>query len=137
MKSAIDKIVASEANPNVASGVAVNGRTLPADFVIMGVGVAPATEFLKGSGIDIERDGGIKVDQYLRVKSGPDTQNVFAIGKTHSCQIRARIELRAFKAMSPSILNTAEMRRGLSIGMSLVTTVGQLGRLSLGRSNLS
>ncbi|TEB34751.1 hypothetical protein FA13DRAFT_1729396 [Coprinellus micaceus] len=80
MKSAIDKIVASEANPNVASGVAVNGRTLPADFVIMGVGVAPATEFLKGSGIDIERDGGIKVDQYLRVKSGPDTQNVFAIG---------------------------------------------------------
>ena len=89
MKSAIDKIVASEANPKVASGVVVNGETLPADFVIMGVGVAPATEFLKGSGIDIERDGGIKVDQYLRVKSGPDTQNVFAIGKPLSSFSRA------------------------------------------------
>ncbi|KAJ3537416.1 hypothetical protein NMY22_g5598 [Coprinellus aureogranulatus] len=80
MKSSIDKIVKSEENPSVASGVVVNGETLPADFIIMGVGVAPATGFLKGSGINIEKDGGIKVDQYLRVKSGPDTQNVYAIG---------------------------------------------------------
>ncbi|RXW21742.1 hypothetical protein EST38_g4133 [Candolleomyces aberdarensis] len=80
MKSKVDKIVASEENPNIATGVVVNGETLPADFVIMGVGVGPATQFLKGSGIEVERDGGVKVDQYLRVKSGPDTQNVYAIG---------------------------------------------------------
>ncbi|KAF6757217.1 flavo protein [Ephemerocybe angulata] len=79
MQSKIDKIVAAE-NSTLANGVVVNGETLPADFVIMGVGVAPATEFLKGSGLEIEKDGGIKVNEYLRVKSGPDTQNVYAIG---------------------------------------------------------
>ncbi|KAF5342112.1 hypothetical protein D9611_001598 [Ephemerocybe angulata] len=79
MQSKIDKIVAAE-NSTLANGVVVTGETLPADFVIMGVGVAPATEFLKGSGLEIEKDGGIKVNEYLRVKSGPDTQNVYAIG---------------------------------------------------------
>jgi NADPH-dependent 2,4-dienoyl-CoA reductase/sulfur reductase-like enzyme len=59
--------------------VVVNGTTLPADFVIMGVGVAPATQYLKGSGVELEKDGGIRVDKYLRVKT-EDTKNVFAIG---------------------------------------------------------
>jgi len=81
MNSKVDKIVPKEGQPNVVGGVVVNGVTLPADFVIMGVGVAPATEFLKGSGLDLEQDGGIKVDEYLRVKSGPDRENVYAIGK--------------------------------------------------------
>ncbi|KAH6909056.1 flavoprotein [Coprinopsis sp. MPI-PUGE-AT-0042] len=54
------------------TGVVVDGETIPADFVIMG--------FLKSSGLTIEKDGGVKVDQYLRVKSGSDQQNVYAIG---------------------------------------------------------
>jgi len=57
--------------------VVVNGQTLPSDFVIMGVGVAPATSFLKDSGIPLERDGGIKVDEYLRV---PGFDGIYAIG---------------------------------------------------------
>ncbi|KAF8150754.1 flavoprotein [Crassisporium funariophilum] len=80
MSSKVDKIVPQEDNPDLAGGVVVNGTTIPADFVIMGVGVAPATEFLKGSGIELEKDGGVKVDKYMRVKSGKDTRNVFAIG---------------------------------------------------------
>jgi len=80
MKTKIDKIVASSENPNLASGVVVNGETLPADFVIMGVGVAPATEYLKDSGIQLEKDGGIRVDEYLRVRTGPDTKDVYAVG---------------------------------------------------------
>lgn len=80
MLSKVEKIVASETNPKIAASVVVNGITLPADFVIMGVGVAPATQYLKGSGVELERDGGIRVDKYLRVKSGKDTKNVFAIG---------------------------------------------------------
>ncbi|KAF8342251.1 uncharacterized protein EI90DRAFT_2903794 [Cantharellus anzutake] len=51
--------------------------TIPADVVILAVGVGPATQFLKGSGIETQRDGGIIVDEYLRVKG---VEKVFAIG---------------------------------------------------------
>jgi len=80
MLSKVEKIISSETNPELAAGVVVNGTTLPADFVIMGVGVAPATQYLKGSGVELERDGGVRVDKYMRVKTGKDTKNVFAIG---------------------------------------------------------
>jgi len=46
--------------------------------VILGVGVSPATEFLRdGSGIKLEKDGGVMVDEYLRV---PGVDAVYAIG---------------------------------------------------------
>ncbi|KAH7884680.1 hypothetical protein F5I97DRAFT_1891150 [Phlebopus sp. FC_14] len=77
MQSKVEKIIPSESNPSQAAGVVVNGQTTPADFVVMGVGVAPATEFLKQSGFQLERDGGIKVDEYLRV---PEQVDVYAIG---------------------------------------------------------
>ncbi|KAF9064162.1 hypothetical protein BDP27DRAFT_1333914 [Rhodocollybia butyracea] len=81
MQTKVEKIVSQEDNPSLASGVMVNGETLPADFVIMGVGVAPATEFLKGSGIELEKDGGIEVDECLRVVKLPaNVEGVFAIG---------------------------------------------------------
>lgn len=75
MSSKVEKIVPQSENSEL--GVVVNGTTLTCDFVIMGVGVAPATEFLKGSGIQIEIDGGVRVDEYLRVRNVPD---VYAIG---------------------------------------------------------
>ncbi|TFK72981.1 flavo protein [Pluteus cervinus] len=80
MSSKVEKILPQEGSTTLAGGVVVNGVTLPADFVVMGVGVAPATEFLKGSGIELERDGSVKVNEYLRVTSGPDLRNVYAIG---------------------------------------------------------
>lgn len=49
---------------------------IPASMVIMGTGVAPATGFMKGS-FELQKDGGVTVDEYLRVK-GKD--NVYAIG---------------------------------------------------------
>ncbi|EPQ32022.1 uncharacterized protein PFL1_00220 [Pseudozyma flocculosa PF-1] len=51
--------------------------SLPADVVILGVGVSPETRYLKDSGFQLEKDGGIAVDSKLRV---PGHQNVFAIG---------------------------------------------------------
>ncbi|KAG2071726.1 FAD/NAD(P)-binding domain-containing protein [Suillus decipiens] len=77
MGTQVEKIIPSESDPSLAAGVVVNGQTVPADFIVMGVGVAPATEFLKQSGFQLEKDGGIKVDQYLRVQ-GQD--NVYAVG---------------------------------------------------------
>lgn len=80
MKTRVEKIVAREDDSKLASGVIVNEELIPTDFVVMGVGVRPATDFLKGSGIEIERDGGVRVDEYLRVRTGPDTQDVYAVG---------------------------------------------------------
>ena len=53
------------------------GETLPADVVVVGVGAAPATGWLEGSGIELhDGDRGIVCDEYLR-SSLPD---VFAAG---------------------------------------------------------
>ncbi|KAJ7284662.1 hypothetical protein C8J57DRAFT_1670192 [Mycena rebaudengoi] len=77
MSSKVEKIVPQEGNEALAGGVVVNGETLPADFVVMGVGVAPATGFLKESGMPLERDGGVKVDENLQV---PGYNDVYAVG---------------------------------------------------------
>lgn len=60
--------------------------SVPADVVILGVGVAPATDFLKESGFKLEKDGGIAVDSHLRV---PGHQDVFAIGDIAAAPTRA------------------------------------------------
>jgi len=79
MLSKVEKIIPQADDSNLAGGVVVNGSTLPCDFVIMGVGVAPATQFLKGTGIQVEKDGGVRVDEYMRVRSVP-SGDVYAIG---------------------------------------------------------
>jgi NADPH-dependent 2,4-dienoyl-CoA reductase/sulfur reductase-like enzyme len=45
-----------------------DGRVLPADVVLVGVGVAPTTAWLEGSGVDLE--DGVLCDERLRVRSG-------------------------------------------------------------------
>ncbi|KAG6898209.1 hypothetical protein C0992_003321 [Termitomyces sp. T32_za158] len=90
MESKVEQIIPQEGNPHLAGGVVVNGNTLPADFVIMGVGVVPATEYVKGSGIALEKDGGIKVDKFLRVQSGPDQENVYAVGPSPQYPLSAQ-----------------------------------------------
>ncbi|KAG8799004.1 hypothetical protein FRC16_006094 [Serendipita sp. 398] len=79
MDASVDSIRASSSDPSVADAVVLkDGTTLEADVIILGVGVAPATEFLKnGSGIQLEKDGGVVVDEYLKV---PGVENVYAIG---------------------------------------------------------
>jgi len=54
------------------------GVTLPADVVIMGVGVGPQTDYLRNSqGFNLEKDGSLKVDQHFKVE-GYD--NIYATG---------------------------------------------------------
>jgi len=55
-----------------------NGKVLKADYVVMGVGVKPATQFLQGNpAFSLEKDGGLATDKELHVKGHSD---VFAIG---------------------------------------------------------
>ena len=85
MKTKVSKIIASHHNPAVASAVEIPGHVLLADVVIMGVGVAPATDFLKGNTIPLERDGGIVVDDYLRVRG---LEDIYAIGKATESHVK-------------------------------------------------
>ena len=52
-----------------------DGRTLPADFIVMAVGVVPNVALAKGSGLEVNR--GIIVDNYMRTSC----PNVYAIGE--------------------------------------------------------
>jgi NAD(P)H-nitrite reductase large subunit len=54
-----------------------DGEILSADFIVMGVGVRPATDYLKESDWELEKDGSVKVDELLQV---PGRANVYAIG---------------------------------------------------------
>src|SRR5262245_42058692 len=52
----------------VEAVVLASGERLEADLVVVGVGVKPATEFLKG--IELSRDGGVLVDEQMRAADG-------------------------------------------------------------------
>ena len=82
----LERIIASESDPKLATGVELINKDgqkeiIEADFVVVGAGVSPATEFLKQSdGFPqdvIQKDGGVLVDQYLKVRGLDD---IFAIG---------------------------------------------------------
>ena len=45
-----------------------DGTTLQADLVVVGIGVQPVTEFVRG--VELDRDGGLPVDERLRVAPG-------------------------------------------------------------------
>ncbi|KAE8622563.1 hypothetical protein XENTR_v10005286 [Xenopus tropicalis] len=63
-------------NGQVREVVLRNGSKLPADVVVAGIGVTPASNFLKGSRIAVDTRGAIFVDQFMRT-SVPD---VYAAG---------------------------------------------------------
>lgn len=70
----------SSSNPMaVGSVVLQNGTEIPADVVVLGVGVRPATDFLKETKLKeaMREDGGLYVNGQLQVKGFDD---VYAIG---------------------------------------------------------
>jgi NADPH-dependent 2,4-dienoyl-CoA reductase/sulfur reductase-like enzyme len=71
-------VIDTETDSKKVGAVALkDADDIPADLLILGVGVAPATKFLEASGFKLEKDQGITVDQYLRVEGEED---IFAIG---------------------------------------------------------
>jgi apoptosis-inducing factor 3 len=71
------KAIRKEPSENLTKVELSTGETLSADVVIMGVGVRPATDYLRASGWELEKDGSVKVDELLRV---PGHADVYAIG---------------------------------------------------------
>lgn len=69
-----------ESDPSHCGALAIKDHgSIPANMIIMGTGVGPATSFLKDSGFELEKDGGITVDEYMKVKQ-VSKGNVYAIG---------------------------------------------------------
>lgn len=80
LPAALSHFTPSTSTPtDVGAVVLKDGTEIPADFVILGVGVKPATGLLRESGISIEKDSSVLVDENLRLK-GVARGNVFAIG---------------------------------------------------------
>jgi len=53
-----------------------SGKVLPADIVVLGIGVRPENWLAKNAGLEIGEMGGIRVDEHMRT-SAPD---IFAVG---------------------------------------------------------
>ena len=73
MNASVESAEPSASDSSHVGGIKLKGgETIPAEVVIIAVGIGPATEFLKESGIRLERDQSVKVDKYLRVKGVED-----------------------------------------------------------------
>jgi NADPH-dependent 2,4-dienoyl-CoA reductase/sulfur reductase-like enzyme len=79
MSASVDKAEPDAQDPSVVGAVFLkDGTRLEADLVVLGVGVAPATEFLRNNKIiRLEEDGSIKTDEHFQVAGLKD---VYAIG---------------------------------------------------------
>jgi NADPH-dependent 2,4-dienoyl-CoA reductase/sulfur reductase-like enzyme len=79
MNAGVDKATPSSADSSKVGAVQLkDGTELPADLVILGVGVAPATTFLKGNkAVELQKDGSLKTNEYFVVDGLND---VYAIG---------------------------------------------------------
>lgn len=80
LSAGVDKATPSEADPSKVGAVHLkDGTVLPADVVVLGVGVRPATDFLRENpAVTLEKDGSLRTDESFAVAGlGGD---VFAVG---------------------------------------------------------
>ena len=69
-------VTSFEGKDRVEKAILDNGETIPADLVVLGMGVKPETGLAKDAGLSLGETGAILVDEYLRT-SGPD---IYAAG---------------------------------------------------------
>lgn len=79
LSASVQSAKPSDSSPTKVGSVELkDGTSLPADLVILGIGVSPATQFLKSNpSITLEKDGSLSTDESFRVLSH---RNVYAIG---------------------------------------------------------
>ncbi|CZT41532.1 probable rhodocoxin reductase [Rhynchosporium secalis] len=78
MSAGVEKAIPSESDSSKVGGIVLkDGTTLPADLVILGTGVSPATTFLDKQQVELQKDGSLKTDEHFAVSGLKD---VYAIG---------------------------------------------------------
>ncbi|MCJ1388535.1 hypothetical protein MMC18_001382 [Xylographa bjoerkii] len=79
MEAGVDKAAPSKSNPEDVGAIHLkDGSVLDADLVVLGVGVAPATEYLKESDdVKLMDDGSLKCNELFEVEG---LEDVYAIG---------------------------------------------------------
>lgn len=79
MNAGVESAEPSASDPTHVGAITLKGgERLEADLVILGVGVTPATRYLKNSGIELEKDGSVRVDDYWKIKGVDDA---YAVGQ--------------------------------------------------------
>lgn len=80
LSAGVEKATPSDSTPSAVGAVHLkDGTVLPADVVVLGIGVRPATDFLRENpSTSLEKDGSIATDSHFAVPGLNDS--VFAIG---------------------------------------------------------
>jgi 3-phenylpropionate/trans-cinnamate dioxygenase ferredoxin reductase subunit len=69
-------VVRLEGGNRVERVITDRGETIECDLVVAGIGVQPRVEWLEGSSVDVDSDGGVIVDRFLRTS----TRGIYAAG---------------------------------------------------------
>ncbi|KAK6033965.1 pyridine nucleotide-disulfide oxidoreductase [Cooperia oncophora] len=112
----VNKTAMSFTGQDAVSGVVLkSGETLPADVVVVAVGVQPPTDWLRGTNVELDEDGFIKVDCNFKTTAN----NVYAIGDV----VSAPLPLWNIDSINIQHLQTAQTHgsrlRTLSTGLNL------------------
>jgi NADH oxidase (H2O2-forming) len=70
------RVAELKGDEKVEEALLSNGKNIPVDAVILGIGAIPNTELAAGAGLDLGKGNGIWVDEYMRT-TDPD---IFAVG---------------------------------------------------------
>ena len=88
MDAAVDRATSTPEDSRRVGAVHLkDGTELPADLVVLGVGVRPATDYLRGSDLKLEKDRSVRVDAGFRVEG---MEGVYAVGDIATYPYRAR-----------------------------------------------
>lgn len=86
MNAGVGSAEPSTSDPTHVGAITLEGgERLEADLVILGVGVTPATGYLSNSGVGLERDGSVRVDDFWRIKGVDDA---YAVGQFASIEFQ-------------------------------------------------
>ncbi|MGH2702880.1 MAG: FAD-dependent oxidoreductase, partial [Actinomycetota bacterium] len=103
------------------TGVVAEGRTIPADIVVLGLGVRPNVAIARAAGIAIGRSGGVKVDRRMHTSA----EGVWAAG---DCAEKFHLVSREPVAIALGTHANKEGRvAGINIGGGYETFPGVVG----------